>query len=263
MNKTHKHIIITNAILIIALLVFTACSKPFVQEPSLFWDFTQTQEIIQAKDIHTIAIDAGHGGMDTGAGGIIEEVYVTEKTADYLFDYLKSDPHYNPIKTRENGEDLSNTDRAQNAMNANSHLLISIHANKDSHSSSFGFECYAIPPGRDLHEESLLFAQNIAARMQEAGNRLRGETGVRYMYYINHNKKIVDSTDEQIRDNQSFGILEKASCPAVLVEQCFLSNHSDVDSWASDEGCKKSAFAYYLAICDYFGTEPLNDADFA
>ncbi len=258
MKKTQKHIIIAHAILVIAFLVFTACSKQFVQEPSLFWDFTQTQEIIQAKDIHTIAIDAGHGGMDTGAQGIIQEVIVTEKTADFLFDYLKNDHHYNPVKTRENGEDLSNTDRVQNANNANAQLLISIHANKDSHSSSFGFECYAVPPGRKLHEQSLLFAHNIAASMQEVGNRLRGETGVRYMYYINHSKKIVDSTDEQIRDNQSFGILEKASCPAVLVEQCFLSNQSDVDNWASDEGCKKSAFAYYLAICDYFGTEPLS-----
>ncbi len=259
MNKIYKLTITTCAIIALTAFVLISCSKQFASEPSFFWDFTQNNEIIQAKDMHTIAIDAGHGGMDTGASGIIEEVIVTEKTADYLFEFLKNDPHYNPVRTRENGEDLSNTDRAQNAQSANAHLLISIHANKDSHSSSFGFECYAVPPGRELHEKSLLFAQNLATRMQEAGNRLRGETGIRYMYYINHRKKIVDSTDTEIRDSESFGILEKAPCPAVLVEQCFLSNQSDVDNWASEEGCKKSAYAYYLAICDYFGTTPASE----
>ena len=41
------------------------------------------------------------------------------------------------------------------------------------------------------------------------------------------------------------------SCPAVLAEQCFITNASDVESFGTEEGCKRAAEAYYRAICGY------------
>ncbi len=257
MKKHHKFIQL--AMLIFSLLLLYSCTKKFNFEPFNFLGFNSIPQTGEASETFTIAIDPGHGGVDTGAGGIIEEVGVNEKTANFLYDFLMQDPHFLPVKTRNDGEDLSNTDRTNNAEKAGADLLISIHANKDSHASSNGFECYATPPGREHHEQSLKFANAVVNSMGDAGARIRGETGIRYMYYINHSKKIVDSTDLTVRDSESFGMLEKASCPAILVEQCFLSNQSDVDNWASEEGCKKSAYAYYLAICDFFGTKPVTN----
>ncbi len=258
MKKCHKCFKLTQVALILLALFLSSCNKTYVLEPAAFWDFTNLTQTSPTHETYIIAIDPGHGGMDTGAGGIIEELQVVEKTSDYLYEFLQNDTNYNPVKTRQNGEDLSNTDRAKNATESGAQLLISVHANKDSHANSYGFECYSTPPGREHHEQSLIFAQHIATEMQAAGNRLRGETGVRYLYYINNKKTIVDSTDTQIRQSESFGILEKAPCPAVLVEQCFLSNSNDVDEWASDDGCKKSAYVYYTAICKYFGTKPID-----
>ena len=43
-----------------------------------------------------IAIDAGHGGDDTGAVGVIAETELTEQTAEYLFEFLKEDKNYTP-----------------------------------------------------------------------------------------------------------------------------------------------------------------------
>ena len=73
-------------------------------------------------------------------------------------------------------------------------------------------------------------------------------------------KKIVDSSDTRVREENSFGILEKAPCPAVLAEQCFLSNSSDYEAWATPQGCQRAARVYYEAICRYFGTQPIAQA---
>ena len=51
-------------------------------------------------------------------------------------------------------------------------------------------------------------------------------------------------------------LLEDVNCPAVLAEQCFVTNEADVAQFGSEEGCKKTARVYYEAICAYFGTQP-------
>ena len=45
-----------------------------------------------------------------------------------------------------------------------------------------------------------------------------------------------------------------------LAEQCFVTSEEDVAQFGSETGCKKTARAYYEAICAYFGTEPLPEA---
>ena len=92
--------------------------------------------------------------------------------------------------------------------------------------------------------------------METAGHRLRGTNGIRFAYYEGKRKILVDSSDDRVRELKSFGVLEKAPCPAVLVEQGFVTNGQDVENWASPEGCQCAAQAYYQAICQYFGTDP-------
>ncbi len=215
---------------------------------------------LQTSPPYTIALDSGHGGIDTGALGIITEVDVCDTTTKYLYDFLDKDPNYKPILTHDFGEDLSTTDRALNSDINKASLLLSIHANYDASSSqSHGFEAFAAPPGRYYHTESLLFATYIAQGMGEAGHRLRGENGVRYAYYSSdgNSKKIVESSVLDVRENKSFGMLEKPLCPAVLVEQCFLSNENDTQNWATPQGCLKAANIYYKAICKYYNTTPI------
>ena len=70
-------------------------------------------------------------------------------------------------------------------------------------------------------------------------------------------KEVIEESDETVRTEQTFGLLEKTNCPAVLVEQCFVTSPSDVDGWGDEDGCRRAARLYYEAICEYFGTEPL------
>lgn len=104
----------------------------------------------------------------------------------------------------------------------------------------------------------LLFAKLLAGGMQSIGAKLRGRGGVRYIYYLeNDQKQLVENTYTQVRPERSFTLLEDVDCPAVLAEQCFVTNDEDVEHFGSEQGCKTVARIYYEAICAYFGTEPL------
>lgn len=98
----------------------------------------------------------------------------------------------------------------------------------------------------------------LAGGMQSIGAKLRGRGGVRYIYYLeNDQKQLVENTYTQVRPERSFTLLEDVDCPAVLAEQCFVTNDEDVEHFGSEQGCKTVARIYYEAICAYFGTEPL------
>ena len=105
-----------------------------------------------------------------------------------------------------------------------------------------------------------MLAQLLAEGMQASGAALRGHGGVRYIYYLeNDQKQLVESTHTEIREERSFTLLEDVNCPAVLAEQCFVTNEADAARFGSEEGCKKAARIYYEAICEYFGTQPQSE----
>ena len=50
---------------------------------------------------YVIAIDPGHGGMDTGAQRLMDEVDICDKTAGYLYRMLENDENFTPMLTRD------------------------------------------------------------------------------------------------------------------------------------------------------------------
>lgn len=209
---------------------------------------------------YRVAIDAGHGGSDPGARGVVEEKQVTAATAAALLQWLEQDPNYIPFQTRESFDATATPAQRAAAASAQSpQLLLSIHGNSAANgSTASGFECYPAVPGRTWHQESFYFARLLAGGMQSIGARLRGRGGVRYIYYLeNDQKQLVENTYTQVRPERSFTLLEDVDCPAVLAEQCFVTNNEDVEHFGSEQGCKAVARIYYEAICAYFGTEPL------
>ena len=209
---------------------------------------------------YRVAIDAGHGGNDPGARGVVEEKQITAATAAALLQWLEQDPNYIPLQIRESFEVTATpAQRAAAASAQNPQLLLSIHGNSAANgSTASGFECYPAVPGRTWHQESFYFARLLAGGMQSIGAKLRGRGGVRYIYYLENNQKqLVENTYTQVRNERSFTLLEDVDCPAVLAEQCFVTNAEDVERFGSEESCKTVARIYYEAICAYFGTEPL------
>ena len=219
-------------------------------------------QTVRSGPPYTIVIDAGHGGIDLGTdSGIVTEVEMVEATTDALVALLNSDANFTPIRTRENGEGMSIADRAAVANDNSAALFLSIHGNYDETLTASGFECYAQTPGRSTHDASVQFANAIVSAMRDAGAEIRGQSGVRYAYYEDngdgtYDKVIAEASDETVRSEVTFGVLEKNERPAVLVEQCFLSDQEDCAAWATPEGCEKAARAYYEAICSFFGLDP-------
>ncbi len=209
---------------------------------------------------YIIAVDAGHGGKDPGAIGVIEERIMTAATAEALTALLEADQNYLPVATRDSYDTTATpTERVTRANELGADMLISIHGNAAaSGSQASGFESYPITPGRTWHRESVYFAMLLAAGMQQAGSSLRGLGGIRYIYYNEDGERILaEANDLQVRDEETFTILEQSACPAVLAEQCFVTNEGDVDLFGDEDGCSLAARVYYEAICAYFGTEPL------
>ena len=209
---------------------------------------------------YRVAIDAGHGGSDPGARGVVEEKQVTAATAAALLQWLEQDSNYIPLQTRESFDATATPAQRAAAASAKSpQLLLSIHGNSAANgSTASGFECYPAVPGRTWHHESFYFARLLAGGMQSIGAKLRGRGGVRYIYYLeNDQKQLVENTYTQVRPERSFTLLEDVDCPAVLAEQCFVTNAEDVERFGSEDGCKTVARVYYEAICAYFGTKPL------
>ncbi len=203
---------------------------------------------------YTVALDAGHGGMDTGATGLLNEVELTERTVSELQGLLEEDGRFRVVLSRNAGEGTTVTERNHKLRRRHPDLLLSVHGNASDNSSANGFECFPSPPGYANHEESLAFATLLAEEMQNAGAALRGTgtAGVRYGYYDESGNKVLrDSSDTTVYSYDTFGMLKNMRCPAVLAEQCFLTNATDVERFGTEEGCKRAAEAYYRAICGY------------
>lgn len=224
---------------------------------------TLTQKIfttVQNKNLPVIAIDPGHGGTDPGSEGSgLWEYEMTWQVANELVNLLEQDGRYAPVLTITE-EESQNSDmprvepaeRAQRANDAGAVLLFSIHGNSDPSGTASGFECYAIPPGQQYHDESVALARLTAQKITQTGQPLRGQDGVRYIYFDTYdNRMVYESSDETPHNEPTFRLLADADCPAVLVEQCFLTNPQDAARLATPSGAKQAAKAYYEAICEW------------
>lgn len=224
---------------------------------------TLTEKIfttVQNKNLPVIAIDPGHGGTDPGSEGSgLWEYEMTWQVANELVNLLEQDGRYAPVLTITE-EESQNSDmprvepaeRAQRANDAGAVLLFSIHGNSDPSGTASGFECYAIPPGQQYHDESVALARLTAQKITQTGQPLRGQDGVRYIYFDTYdNRMVYESSDETPHNEPTFRLLVDADCPAVLVEQCFLTNPQDAARLATPSGAKQAAKAYYEAICEW------------
>ena len=267
-RRRQQLLLLAGVVLAVVLILVLRAMFPTAPAPQLPEEddqdaYVPAVAIPQEGPPYTVAIDAGHGGTDVGAQGVVDENVMTEMTVGFLESWLLQDENYTPVRTHAYDTFMENAERAATANQEGASLLISVHGNSDPYSEkSYGFECYPQPPGRTYHEESIRFAHLIAGKFGAQGQRLRGIVGVRYIYYVGddahgYQKEVIEENDSTVRTEQTFGLLEKTDCPAVLAEQCFVTSPADVDSWGDEDGCRLAARLYYEAICAYFGTEPL------
>lgn len=219
-----------------------------------------------AGDTIVVAIDPGHGGYNPNIGttdlGCTGNGYaepdLTYPTAEALAARLTADGRFTPVLTTDGSAYMKGSERAAAANEAGAELLLAIHFNSDPYYSSSGFECFPSTPAQPYNADALRFARLIADGFAQNGATLRGEDGVRYLYFHGDNdeRRIFESSDTTVHTDPTYGVIQYAECPAVLVEEFFLTSSSDVARFGGDEGCQMAAGIYYEAICAYFGLEP-------
>jgi len=202
-----------------------------------------TQNPVAFK-IKTIVIDAGHGGHDPGARGLVsDEKWVTLAIAKDLRDAIHSKyPAIKIILTRDKDVFVDLDERALIAIRTKANLFISIHCNANFSRLARGSETYAI--GIHSNKENLevaerensaiLLEKNYKIKYQGFDPR-RPESYIIFSMMQNHmikrSFKLAGAIEHELGTNSGRGVkqagflvLRKTTMPAVLVETGFITN---------------------------------------
>lgn len=200
------------------------------------------------KGTFLIAVDAGHGGIDTGAvteDGSIDEKNITLDFATALANELNSRPGIRAFLTRDKDVFLSLGERVEIARQNHANLFISIHADTLRQKSIRGTTIYTIS---DKASDKLAgeLAQRENTSDETAGVALTKEPSEvndilvdltrreTQAFSISLAHSIVKSFEGQIdlinnpMRSAGFRVLQAPDVPSILMELGFLSNKDDV-----------------------------------
>lgn len=226
---------------------------------------------------YTVAVDAGHGGVDPGNPGVVingrrvNEARLTLEMAKRLEAELRS-RGLNVVMTRE--EDRL-TPLDQRGPIANSHradLFISLHTNAANPnwrngSAVRGVETYFLATARTEDERRVAAMENEVVRFEVETNPDAGDPLGFILNDIAQNEHLRESSDlaQLIQSSLAakhpgpsrgvkqagFMVLSKAYMPAVLVEVGFGTNAEDARWMASTAGQRDIATSIADAVFEY------------
>lgn len=225
-----------------------------------------------------IAVDAGHGGIDTGAIGSetkIEEKSVTLAFATQLVETLNKENGVKAFLTRDKDEFLSLPERVQVARQHSANLFISIHADTLKQRDIRGATVYTISDKASDH-----LAANLAAREnlsdEIAGVTFKSEPAEvadilidltrreTQAFSVNLARSVVSSFEGQINlinnphRHAGFRVLQAPDVPSVLLELGFLSNKEDEKLLVDPVWRTKVAGLIAVAVRGYRGEAVAN-----
>ncbi|MCQ2004497.1 N-acetylmuramoyl-L-alanine amidase [Rhizobium sp. NRK18] len=194
-----------------------------------------------------IAVDAGHGGIDTGAIGLgskVVEKDITLAFAKVVAERLGKISGVKVVMTRDDDEFLSLSRRVQIARQQGARLFISLHADTLRQHNIRGTTVYTISDkASDKLADDLAKRENLSDEM--AGFTIADEpddvTDIlldltrreTQAFSISLAKSVVGSFDGKIRlinnplRSAGFRVLKAPDIPSILIELGFLSNKED------------------------------------
>ncbi|HEV7320251.1 MAG TPA: N-acetylmuramoyl-L-alanine amidase [Ensifer sp.] len=218
-----------------------------------------------------IAIDAGHGGIDTGALASetkTEEKHVTLAFAQDLVEALNRQAGIQAFLTRDKDVFLSLPQRVQIARNRSANLFISLHADALKQKDIRGATVYTISDKASDHlAASLAARENLSDEI--AGVPLQSEPAEvadilidltrreTQAFSVNMARAVVSSFEGQINliNNPhrfaGFRVLQAPDVPSILLELGFLSNKDDEKLLLDPEWRKKVSERLAVAVQRY------------
>lgn len=221
--------------LIFLCLIFLACFLSSTDSIKVMKRILN--ENFEEKKI-TIVIDPGHGGWDPGKIGINNalEKDINLSISLKLRDLLVENG-INVIMTRE--EDIGLYDESDSSkkradlkkrvelINSSGALFaVSIHQNSFTQENVRGAQVFYYSDSK----EGKKLAEMIQAQIKET---------------------IADGNHRQAKANNTYYMINKTTCPLVIVECGFLSNREEANLLLDEEYQKKMAWGIHLAILKY------------
>lgn len=208
------------------------------------------------KKRYVVEIDAAFGGSNTGYSGVIRESGFTENLAEAIEEALTKDDNFTVLRTHERGAESSVAQRLEKIESDKPDIVISVHASGSPDETRSGMHVYAQPAKMKDHEASVKLAQ--ALQKAFADTSLSPQAG--YLYYEMTDRdterlKFTDISDKTDYKLKTWNILEGTGCPAVVVDQIYISNKEDVRQWANADGYKAAAERYLKALREYFAID--------
>jgi N-acetylmuramoyl-L-alanine amidase len=186
----------------------------------------------------TVVIDAGHGGIDSGATGTTtgaSESEINLSVALKLKEYFEN-AGFGVVMTRSTpmglygvmSEGFKRRDlekRVEITKRANADIFISIHMNEYTSSSRCGAQVFY-----RADDESKTLAAKIQTELDKIDSDKRSNLSLSGDYYILNNSPI----------------------PSVICECGFLSNETDEARLVTEEYQSQLAYSIFLGSCAYF-----------
>lgn len=234
---------------------------------------TPTRPLNDGK-IRTIVIDAGHGGKDPGALGLVsQEKGVTLLIAKELKKTLNEHlPNIKVVMTREDDTFIELTNRAKAVADSEADFFISIHCNSNKNKEAYGSETYVLGTSKAEDNLDVVMRENAVIMLEDnhedvyEGFDPNSVPAYIFFQYITNvhlelSHKMAVKVQEQFanrvgrRDRgvkqAGYLVLWRASKPAILVETGFISNKDEELFLTSENGQSYMASAIYRAVRDY------------
>jgi len=198
--------------------------------------------VVRPSRIRTYVIDAGHGGLDSGAIGVrgTLEKDINLSVARELARQLRKVKDVKVIMTRDKDEFIALAQRTAIANHANADLFVSIHCNSALSSKGNGFESYYLAAdATDKAAAAVARVENSVVRLEAEKGADRSKLGqllasMAVYNFMNESSKFASIISKKIRDKSNvekaavkeadFFVLRGAQMPSVLLELEYLSN---------------------------------------
>lgn len=225
--------------------------------------------------VHTVVIDAGHGGKDPGAvyKNICEKnitLSVALKLGKLIQDNFKD---VKVIYTRKTDEFIELHKRAKIANDAKADLFICIHVNSNKKPEACGAETYVMGLYKTqsnldvaMTENAVILKEDNYQKQYDGFNPHSPEAyiifslyqnayldlGLTFSSYIQAEYKKINRDDRGVKQ-AGFLVLWKTTMPSILTEIGFITNPDEVSFLTNEKNQWNYAKAIYNAFCKYKG----------
>ncbi len=236
----------------------------------------KTTKPIVRRDI-VIAIDAGHGGQDSGALGKrgTKEKDVVLAIARKLAKLIKKEPGMRAYMTRNSDVFVRLRDRIKRARDNHADMFISIHADAFHNYRAKGASVYVLSERGASSEAAKLLADKentadlaggvsledkddlLASVLLDLSQTASLEGSLEVANTVLTGLKRVGSVHKKHVESAAFVVLKSPDIPSILVETAFISNPDEERKLRSPRHQDKLAKAMFAGIKNYFRRNPL------